>query len=106
MACVPGARAAVDSWALPVVPRATVRMATPPSLKVTFPPGTSDPLGCATLAVNVTFSPEVDGFDDETMLVTVTAWLSRTDALFEPAFAVTMSRAPSPLTSPTASADG
>jgi hypothetical protein len=69
------ARVAVSGFEPLSVP---VPIVVPPSLKVTVPLGSGVvPLTCgATVAVNVTELPDIDGFCDETTLVVVLAWLT------------------------------
>ena len=71
MKWLPGARVEVANAAVPVEPSGLEPIVAVPSSKVTVPPGTREPDGCVTVAVNVTDSPAVDGFEDEWRLVAV-----------------------------------
>src|SRR6266536_5341240 len=68
MECPPAARLDVENCAAPAF-KATVASVMPPSLKVKLPEGVPDP--DATVAVNVTNCPTLEGFCDEASVVFV-----------------------------------
>ena len=73
MVCVPTASVEVEKEAWPAPSTVTLEARTvAPSVKVTVPVGT--PPVPATVAVNVTDWPDVDGFGDEVRVVVVAPW--------------------------------
>jgi hypothetical protein len=70
MLSAPSGKAAVIRLAVPLV-SATVASGVPPLLNVTLPVGT--PAAELTVAINVTFALALDGLDEDTTAVVVTA---------------------------------
>ena len=79
---MPTASALVLNVAFPEPLTAPVPRVVEPSLKVTLPVGVAPEFGC-TWAVKVTEFPWVDGFSEETTVVTVTALLTVCDKALE-----------------------
>ena len=71
MVCVPTVKVEVVKAACPLA-MATVAMVVAPSLNVMLPVTVEG----ATVAVNVTDCPEIDGFTPETTVVVVDAWVT------------------------------